>query len=268
MNNLNEAGLPYCETDKSNVSFLNTHISCKNCQLKAFCSKLEPDTAISQQTDNITEHPRPLHRGEHLFRQGDEFRNLYVVRAGGIKLYITTADGTEQILNFYFPGELLSLDSIKSRRHKTSAVALDTTSVCKLSFDKAMTLCHQHTDMYDILFNLAGEEIAGEHNMMLTLGQKPAAEKFAAFLLGTAARHKKSGHYHRELHLCMSRHDIANYLCLADETISRMFSKFSTAGILKASNKTIEILDFKALQILANTGSDQAPVVALQTAAG
>lgn len=245
------------KSGKGKISLLPTQIACKNCQLQSFCSQLEPDSALPRHLDQIAEHPRPLHRGEHLFHQGQPFRNLYVVRTGGIKLYLTTYDGTEQILNFYFPGELLSLDSIVSGQHKTSAVALDTTSVCRLPFERVKSLCHEYPRLYDKLFEFAGQEIANEHIMMLTMGQKSADEKFAVFLLDIAMRHKKSGHYHQNIQLCMSRHDIANYLFLADETISRLFSKFSTQNILKTNRKTIQILDFNRLEAIANLQSPE-----------
>jgi CRP/FNR family transcriptional regulator, anaerobic regulatory protein len=254
MNKLQESGLQHSEANNNKISFLRTQFACKNCQLEDFCAQLGANAAIPNQLNQIAEHPRPLRRGEHLFRQGDQFRNLYIVCTGGIKLYLTTYDGTEQILNFYFPGELLSLDSIESHQYNTSALALDITSVCKLPFDRIMNLCHQDPNIYDQLFKFAGLEIAKKHNMMLTLGQKPAEEKFAAFLLDISMRNKNSGHYHSNLQLSMSRHDIANYLCLADETISRLFSRFSTDGILVTSRKSVQILDFESLEILANVG--------------
>lgn len=236
----------------NHVSILPRQISCKSCDLQKLCSSLAGDTGLSGTGNTITEHPRPLHRGEHLFRQGDLFRHLYVVRTGSIKLYLTSYDGSEQTLNFYFPGELLSLDSIASQQHKTSAIALDTTSVCRLPFEQVKRFCHQQPELYDQLFLLAGREIANEHNMTLTLGQKQAEEKFAAFLLDIARRYKNNQYDHRQLELCMSRHDIANYLCLADETISRLFSKFSAQGILNTNRKFVAILDFARLREIAN----------------
>lgn len=236
----------------SNVSFLVNRISCVSCMIKNICLHDGSGSALRDSLVKLAQHPRPLHRGEHLFHQGDAFHNLYIVRTGSVKLYLTTCGGTEQILNFYFPGELLSLDSVRNRQHRTSAIALGTTSVCKLPFDRLMKLCHRQPQLYDDLFSLASNEISGKHSVMLMLGQKPIDERFAAFLLDITERCSTRDAPTDEIQLSMSRHDIANYLCVADETVSRLFTRFATEKVLDTRVRSIRILDYHRLRELAN----------------
>lgn len=225
--------------------------SCRYCALGTLCQQSVTDVTLPKRLANITHHPKPIHRGDHLFRQGDKFRDLYIVRSGAIKLYLTTHDGIEQIINFYYPGEVLSLDSIETGLHNSSALALDTVSVCTLRYEQIRELCRHQPDYYDQLFMLMAREIGSEHNMLLLLGQKPAEERLATFLIDTATRSNNQKTPRNKFLLSMTRHEIAKYLCLADETISRLLGKFAEDKVLKVRGREVEIQNFKKLQILA-----------------
>ena len=238
-------------TENSKIGFLFNSASCQFCALSTLCQESATDLTLPKHLANLTHHPKPIHRGAHLFRQGDKFRDLYVVRSGSIKLYLTTQDGSEQIINFYYPGEVLSLDSIETGLHNSSAIALDTVSVCTLPYEQIRALCHHQPDYYDQLFMVMAREIGSEHNMLLLLGQKPAEERLATFLLDTAKRSNNQKTPQNNFSLSMTRHEIARYLCLADETISRLLGKFAEDKVLKVRGREVEIQNFEKLQILA-----------------
>ncbi len=248
--NLHSASVLNIKNGKVGVLFNSS--TCKTCALNKICLESSADIKLPKRLANITLHPKPIHRGEHLFRQGDKFHSLYVVRSGSIKLYLTTRDGSEQITNFYYPGEIISLDSIETGLHNTSALALDTASVCVLPYEQIKALCRHQPDYYDQLVAVMTREICDEHYMLLLLGQKPAEEKFASFLLDIAERGNSRKTLQSEFQLTMTRHDIANYLCLADETISRLIGKFTEDKIIKVKGRQVQILDVEELRNLAN----------------
>ena len=248
---------PKRNSTKSNISSFINSVGCGSCGINTLCNTGNIDIAQPKHLVSITQHPKALHPRDHLFRQGDDFRNLYVVRTGSIKLYTTNHDGSEQIIGFYYAGEILSFSSIETGLHDSSAEALETASVCVMSYDKIKKLCHHQPDFYDQLFSILTREINVAHKLLSLLGRKQAEERFAFFLMDVAKRTSKKLSIQYEFTLTMTRHEIANYLCLADETISRLISSFVNKGILKTKSRQIEILDFEKLQVFANIWKPQ-----------
>lgn len=230
----------------SNVEFLFNETACKPCALQGLCSEGRGDTGFAN-ASHIGEPMRPLHKGDHLFHQGEVSRSIYVIRSGGVKLLFTSHDGTEQILNFHLRGEILGLGDIESGQRSCSAIALETTSVCKIPYEKLQAACLKNPRLYDQLFRMASREIAYEHSKRVLLGQKQSEERFAAFILDIAGRNKNNGYSYNEFNLTMSRHDIAKYLCMADETISRMITKFCREKLLQVKKRAIRICDHARL---------------------
>jgi CRP/FNR family transcriptional regulator len=98
------------------------------------------------------------------------------------------------------------------------------------------------------MFRLMSREISNESNMLILLGKRNADERLATFLLSLSHRYKQRGFSPSEFNLSMSRNEIGNYLGLAVETVSRLFTRFQDEGILKVERKHIELLDIEALQ--------------------
>ena len=94
------------------ISFENIRVACKNCTLSTLCLPmgLSPDDV--ERLDSIVKRSRPLHRGDHLFRDGDQFHALYVVKTGSVKTYTPSEEGGEQVLGFHLPGEIIGMDAI------------------------------------------------------------------------------------------------------------------------------------------------------------
>lgn len=232
---------------ENNVEILFKEAACKPCSLLGLCNYSKEHGQGFSTKSHLTEQIRPLHKGDYLFRQGEKSTSIYVIRSGTVKLLFTSHDGTEQILNFYLRGEILGLGDIEAGQHSCSAIALETTSVCRLPYEKLQSASLGNPRLYDQLFKIASREIAYEHSKMVLLGQKQSDERFAAFILDLAARNRKNGYSYNEFNLSMSRHDIAKYLCLADETISRMITKFCKEKLLQVSKRTIRICDHDRL---------------------
>jgi CRP/FNR family transcriptional regulator len=203
------------------------------------------------QLDNIIKHSRPLQRGAHFFRQGDELRALYVVKSGSVKSYITAPDGTEQVIGFYFPGELLGLDALEHRRHTSSAVTLERTALCEMPYARFEELCFHVPHMTRQILAQAGRELAHDHEIQLLMGQKGMEERLALFLVNLSLRHQERGFSATEFNLSMSRYDIANFLGVAAETVSRSLSRFEKEGLVKVDRKLVRVLDLPRLRLIA-----------------
>ncbi|EGW53811.1 fumarate/nitrate reduction transcriptional regulator Fnr [Candidatus Endoriftia persephonae] len=229
------------------VSFENLKVACKNCSLATLCLPvaLEPDDV--ERLDSIVKRGRPFHRGDHLFREGDDFHSLRVITSGSVKTYSPSEDGSEQVLGFHLPGELIGLDAIQNERHSCSARALETTAVCEIPFDSLEELSSAMPSLQHQMYCLLSREIGQETEMLTLLGKKSAEERLATFLLSFSERFKKRGFSATDFFLSMSRHEIGNYLGLAVETVSRLFTRFQEEGLLKVERKHVQLLDLPRL---------------------
>ena len=228
-----------------------SNVSCNECSLYQLCLPQSIDGPELERLDNIIERKKPLKRGEYLFQVGSTFDAIYVVRSGSLKTYSPTVDGQEQVTGFHLPGELLGLDAIGTGHHPCVAKALESTSVCEIPFENLEQLTRELPNLQHQLLRLMSKEIFDDQELMLLLGKKTAEARLSAFLLSISLRFKQRGFSSSEFYLSMSRNDIANYLGLAVETVSRMFTRFQEEGIITAERKHIVINDSDTLRELA-----------------
>jgi CRP/FNR family transcriptional regulator, anaerobic regulatory protein len=204
-----------------------------------------------ERLDDIVRRTRPpLHRGDYLFRGGERFHSLYVVKTGSVKTYAPSEDGGEQVLGFHLPGEIIGLDAIDSEVHACSARVLETSAICELPFDRLEELSTAIPSLQHQMYRLLSKEIGHDTEMLLLLGRKSAEERLAVFLLNMSQRLHQRGLSATDFHLSMSRHEIGNYLGLAVETVSRLFTRFQEEGLLRVDRKHIEFLDATGLEAI------------------
>jgi CRP/FNR family transcriptional regulator len=234
------------------LDFASLKVACRDCSLSRLCLPMSLDGREMARLDEVLRRPRPLRRGEHLFRNGDRFHAIYAIRAGSAKTYAACDDGSEQVVGFHLPGELVGLDALEGERHVCCARALETTSVCELPYERLQDLAQQLPSLQRHFFKLLSQELARDEAMLLLLGKATAEERLATFLLSLSARFKARGFSEVEFNLSMSRHDIGNYLGLAVETVSRMFSRLHEESILSVQRKRICIHDLARLRAMAH----------------
>lgn len=233
---------------------------CSDCSLNPVCLPPAVDESDLEQLDNIIERNRPLPRGGLLFHQGAPFGVVYAVRSGAIKTCTVTADGDEQVTGFYLPSEIVGLDSIGNpgNCYGSTAVALESTSVCAIPFTSLEELALRLPGLQHHLFKLLSAEIRHDRQIIQLIGKRPAEERLATLLLSLSARSQRRQLPGDQLHLPMSRRDIANHLGLALETVSRIFTRFQQIGILTVNGKHVEILDHARLCQLVEADNRQA----------
>ena len=226
-------------------------VSCNTCSLSTLCLPVSLNMTEMERLDNIIEKSRPLKKGEHLFHQGSNFTNVYAIRAGTIKTYTITNEGEEQITGFYFPGELLGMSGFDSNEYPVSAKVLETTTVCEIPFERLDDLSGQLPELRRQLLRTMSKEIREEQQMMLLLSKKNAEERVATFLVKLSHRFKERGYSETSFRLSMSRNEIGNYLGLAVETVSRIFTRFQKSDLLVVEGKEVHIQDIDKLYQLS-----------------
>ena len=225
-----------------------SQVACSRCALGELCLPRGLSPEEIQRFEQIVHRSRPIQPAEHLFRAGDEFRSVASVRTGCFKSYVVDHEGQEQVLGFHLPGEIIGLDAIHSQRHTANVVALDTSAVCGLTFESMSGMARQMPELQAELFRLMSQRIS---ELEVTAGDLSADERIARFLLSLSGRFARRGYSETEFMLAMSRRDIASYLRLATETVSRVFARFQKSGVLRVDRKEVRIRNMPALRELA-----------------
>jgi len=237
-------------TEPEVISIEALRVACRNCSLGTLCLPMGLSSDDIEQLDGIVRRARPLHRGDYLFRKGERFRSLFVVKTGSVKTFAPGEDGGEQVLGFHLPGELIGLDAIEKEVHACSAKVLETSAICEVPYHRLTDLSSSIPSLQHQLYRILSKEIRQDIEMLLLLGKRSADERLAAFLLSISKRLGKRGLSPTDFYLSMSRHDIGNYLSLAVETVSRLFTRLQEEGLLKVDRKHVELLDLKAIEAI------------------
>jgi len=233
--------------EEQKVNFKSLKASCQNCSLVELCLPRGLNNSDLSALDDVIQQRRLVQKNENIFSQGEKSGCIYAVRSGSVKTFTTAKNGEEQVLGFHLPGEILGLDGMDNQIHSCSGIALDTSTICELPIGDLNVLCVKIPGLQQQLLSLISNEITKDHTMLMLLARRNAEQKLATFLINLSGRFKARGYSADEFDLTMSRYDIGNYLGLADETISRLISRFKDNKIIDANRKNISILDHGAL---------------------
>ena len=223
--------------------------TCSTCNLRELCqpccglTRSEKDAADPAMFNRLR-----VRRGASLYRTGDHFASLYTVRSGFFKSLTLLENGRGQVTCFSMSGEVLGMDGIGSERHICDAVALEDSEVCAISFTGLQKLVHHVPSLQRQVHRMMSREIVRERGVMLLLGSMNADERLSTFLLNMSKRFAANGCSPSEFNLRVTRDDIASYLGLKLETVSRTFSKFQDEGLIGVRQKFIRILNEVGLQ--------------------
>jgi CRP/FNR family transcriptional regulator len=203
--------------------------------------------------DSKVQRGRAVQRNKHVFEDGQKFTSLYAVRSGAIKAYSVDQNGEEQVIGFYLPGELFGLDAIHNDAYVCSAKALETSAVCELPYTQVTELSAKIHNLQAHMYKTFSKEINTDQQFHRLLSKKTAEERISTFLQNLSERYQRRKLSPTSFRLPMSRTDIGNYLGLAVETVSRVFTRLQQNGILKVDGKELQILDLGKLCDIAHS---------------
>ncbi|MBS9404851.1 fumarate/nitrate reduction transcriptional regulator Fnr [Halomonas sp. TRM85114] len=249
--------MPDTTADKQR-SMLN-EARCQTCSLSSLCLPLALEFPDMDQFDAIIRRRTPLKKGEALFLQDVPFTSLYAVRSGSLKQVTTEGCGEDQLTNFYLPSELVGLDGIDEARYPGSVIALETTTVCEIPFDRLDSLSQEIPELRGQLFRTMSKELRDDRRMMRLLSRKTADQRLASFLVSLSERFRRRGYSPYSFRLSMSRADIGNYLGLAVETVSRILNRFQRQTLVAVSGREVHILDLDSLSRVADEQGVDSP---------
>jgi CRP/FNR family transcriptional regulator len=223
---------------------------CSTCAFSAACMEQGYDKSQLRELHVLVEHIGPFREGEHIFREGDPFNAIAAVRGGTVKTYVTDTEGREQVQGFFLPGEVIGLNAISQSRYPCNAVALDSVVLCRFSFPNIAALATRMPGLQQQLFRLLSLDIG---KASLLAGNFTADERMAAFLVSLSRRYAARGFSATRFRLSMTRTDMANYLRLASETVSRVLTRFQDDGLISVERRDLELLQPQRLVDLARS---------------
>jgi CRP/FNR family transcriptional regulator len=182
---------------------------------------------------------RRVGAGATLFQEGDPADDVFTITSGMLKLIKPMRDGRRQITGFMLPGDFLGLAF--GRTYVYSAEAVVPTAVCRFRRSQFLGLLEECPALEKEILGRTSTELAAAQEQMLLLGRKTARERVASFIVALARRRKLGAD--GPLELPMSRADIADYLGLTIETVSRTFTMFRKERLIGLPDKhLVEIL--------------------------
>lgn len=221
---------------------------CAHCNLRELCLPAGLESADVDRVDQVVADRSSVASGNTLYRAGAPFRALYVVKAGSFKTQAVSEGGELQILGFHLPGEIMGFDALATERHQCDAEALEASSVCRIPYTDLERVCAAVPGLQRQFMRLVSREIGDDHNHMAMMGRNQAISRLAQFLHSLSKRQARLGRSADQLTLTMSRADLANYLGLVLETVSRLFGRLQDMGLIEVRRRQVKILDMAGLK--------------------
>lgn len=228
--------------------------TCEHCALSRNCTENTESNGFTANNPVLTH--KIYHKGDKLYGAGEAFNALYIMRSGSAKACITSVDAQEQIVEFCFPGDLVGIDGFAQRQHAHTVTFLETSSVCYISLTSVNALLAQSEMGRQQLLGNMSNSLIHQQQQTMSFHCMTSTQRLAAFLLDLSTRLTHRGLSSHQLTLSMTRIDIANYLGMAIETISRLLTNMQQQGLIHVQRRQVTLLDINQLRSLCNNLAD------------
>jgi CRP/FNR family transcriptional regulator len=198
---------------------------------------------------------RRIEAKEFVFAEGDPATHLYQVETGAVALYKVLCDGRRQVLGFAYPGDFIGLGA--QGEYVINAQAMKPTRLRCLPLSALSQIARQDPKLGFRLYEALANELAATRELLLTTGQRSASERLIAFLLALSRRNERKGQDPEVFDLPMTRTDIADFLGLTIETVSRTFTKLRMLGLIELPHASrVRLLEIDRLRSMEGNEAD------------
>lgn len=222
--------------------------ACRFCSLHEFCWPLGLDLEDLQRLRAIVRRGEALPAGSVVFRVGDQFTAIYAVCTGCIKSCSVDAGGHELVHGFHLRGELFGFDAVYPDQHRCNAQVLEATSLCVLPYIEIDRLSAELQSLHARIRRLMSREFSRQRMCGAGFGAK---QRVAAFLINIYTRLRRPESAQYQFRLPMSREDIASYLSISAETLSRQLAKLQRMKLIGVDRRNIRLIDPTRLGLVA-----------------
>jgi CRP/FNR family transcriptional regulator len=219
---------------------------CRSCSVRtvSFCSAIpNHDLSILARS----RHQVQFSRRETIVREGDPMLSFFNITSGVVKLYRSLPDGRTQIIGFRYPGEFFAISAMP--RHTSTAEAVTSVEVCRFPKSRLKRLMNSFPQLQTQLLQMSYRYLAQSEDQIFLLGRKTAREKVASFLL----RYSRDSNQNqigkgRYVNLPMTRTEVADFLGLTTETVSRVLANLVRENIISVGlSRSVSLIDVDSL---------------------
>lgn len=222
--------------------------ACRFCSLHEFCWPPGLDPEPLRRLRAIVRRSEALPVGSIVFRVGDQFTAIYAVRNGCIKSCSVDAGGHELVHGFHLRGELFGFDAAYPDQHRCNAQVLEATSLCVVPFIEIDRLGAELQSLHARIRRLMCRELTRQRMCGAGFG---ARQRVAAFLINMYGRLHRPNSVQHQFRLPMPREDIASYLSITAETLSRQLAKLQKMSLIGVDRRNIRLIDPARLGLVA-----------------
>lgn len=226
--------MAFTQTDLSCITQDALPAFCNACQVRkvSICGDLTNHELRNLQSAMAS---RDVEKGVAIVHQDDEVHSLHIVTHGAFRLLKVLEDGRQQITGFGFPGDYIGVRA--GAKSNYTVEALIPGRVCTFPHTLLKRLSVEHPSIQDRLIGNADTELTKAYNHMVLLGQKTVHERVATFMCDLVTQIGKPIDGENgdafEVAVPMSRRDIADYLALRSETLSRVLKDLKTSHLIQ-----------------------------------
>ena len=217
-------------------------LTCNTCALKELCHDIELNTKELSQLNNITSTSITIEKGQSIFKYGDDVSSIYAIRSGSIKL----VNSNGRILDFFLSGDFIGLDAFDDHVHKSNAIAIEQTILCTFNFNEIIELMEVIPRFSQYFLSILSKQL--NHQLNSFNHHLDSTQRVSNFFIKISNHNYIRGFSATDFTLSMKRQDIANYLDLAIETISRTLHTLADDKIIEVKNKQVHIMDLAKLK--------------------
>jgi len=237
-------GTTHFHSDRASLRLIRRKQKCNLCDTQLLCQETWRDRVVMRDVSTLIQSKGPYETGERIYKIQDQFKSLFIIKSGVVKLEKVDNDGNSHISGFYFPGDVIGLESIGDEQYNYNAIALEKTWVCEIPLDRLESLGQSIIAVQQTIITLLGKRVH-QADDMLTRGRYLSSEqRLLVFFEMLCKRYFiQTIDSKKKLHLPMSKVDIASYLGMRPESVSRALRNLQNQGVIQNHLKTIEIKD-------------------------
>lgn len=234
---------------RANLRLIKKKLECSLCGTHDLCFETWPDKKLIQVMNTVTTSKGPYKIGDSIYKMEDKFKSLFFIQSGLVKLEKTLENGNTYVAGFFYPGDVFGLESVGNERYDYDAIALDQTWVCVLPYKYLESDGESVNLIKERLISLYAQKARETDSLLARRRYQTSEQRFLEFLEGLCKRYftENISNTHK-LQLPMPKGDIANYLGLRPESISRALQKLQSQGVIRNDKKFIEVIDMETVK--------------------
>lgn len=217
---------------------------CEDCRLRRDCFLANPLPEEDGDCRHVAQRRFLLSGGDRLYRLGDKCTALYQVCSGAIKTQRETADGDLLVSGFFLPGDLVGADALSDRIHPSDAIACAKTEICQLNVAELVAGCMHKPGLSQWIMSALACHVRRKDTELSWSSSQQSHQRVLRFFLELHERLAQTAPAADNLvSLPMRKQDIARYLHVTPETLSRNLAQLKREGLLQVNKNSFVLPD-------------------------